>query len=214
VPVSAPGAQSATEVAPAPGTESLDQLARRLSNAFTRELSPLAHQCVARAAGDTLEARRALVATWSLTDGAAVTKMIDHGVRADSIAIVSFVPLAAAAWADGKFSKNERAAALEISEQIGLSPSDTIQPALVERLDAALDEPILRAWLAYVDVFSSRVDADVLSQVLDRIRDGALRIAEASGGFLGVGRKVSDAEAALLQRLENPKRMTITPFSS
>ena len=42
---------------------------------------------------------------------------------------------------------------------------------------------------------------------------GAVRIAETSGGFFGSG-KISDAEAALLDRLENPTRMTITPFSS
>jgi hypothetical protein len=198
---------------PVPGTESLDQLARRLSNAFTRGLSARAHECLASVEGDTLEARRALVATWWLTDGAAMTKLIDMGVRADAIALVTFVPLVAAAWADGKLTKSERAAVLDIAEQNGLSLNDTIQPALVERLDAALDEPILRAWLAYVDVFTSRLEADVFAQVLERIRDGARRIAEVSGGFLGAGNKVSDAEAALLERLENPTRMTISPFS-
>jgi hypothetical protein len=187
-------------------SEDLRALGSRLADELKSGLGEEEQALVERVRQDSLESRRAMVATWGITDGPTITRLVELGLRGDTIAALSFIPLAAAAWADGKLSPKERSAALEVAESIGLSPTDEIYPVLEARLDTAPEDDLLATWSSYVDCFATSVDDSLLQTVLEKISAGARTVAEASGAILGVGRKISKAEEGVLERLAMSQR--------
>jgi hypothetical protein len=125
--------------------------------------------------------RAALAKASGIADPAVLEALLALGIRAETVAALSVVPLVEVAWADGSLDARERGAVLEGAGQAGIAPGSTAHALLEPWLERRPDPTLLTAWI----------------QLVRDIRD------RLSGGILGLGAKVSGAEAAMLARLES-----------
>ena len=73
---------------------------------------------------------------------------------------------------------------------------------LLERwLSAPPADSLLESWKAYIAELKGTLDSDARTALRDQLIGGAREVAEAAGGFLGFGNKVSEEEAAVLDEL-------------
>lgn len=182
--------------------DTLSNLGSSLTESFYKGLDRQAILAAIRQKKETLSAREMVVAVWGITDGAVLNKLVELGLTTDTVAAISLTPLVEVAWADGKLDKKERAAVLEAARQYGLEPGDVSYLLLEGRLAEQPDPDLLETWRAYIRLMSKILDAGTLATLRGEMLGRARQVAEASGGILGLGSKVSKVELAMLDQLE------------
>ena len=148
------------------------------------------------------EAKEALAKISGIESDEMLDKLCALGIDAESWAAVSIAPMVEVAWADGKIDTAERKAVLAAAEANGLQNESSGIALLENWLDARPDKTLMEAWEALVVHLCEELnptERDALkNQVMGRARD----VANATGGFLGLGSKTSAVEEAVLVRLE------------
>lgn len=165
---------------------------------FVRENAKAVEALRAKLSADA--SREALAEASGISDASVIDGLVEAGITAETLAALSLVPLVAVAWADGKLDPGERDAIERAAESANLSADH--QALLAEWLGAAPGAGLLDAWKAYVAALREGLDADSLAALRQTIVGGARSVAESAGGFLGLGNKVSNSEAAVLADLE------------
>jgi len=143
-------------------------------------------------------ARKQLSEASGISDAAALDAISSAGIGAETLAAISLVPLVMVAWADGQLEPKERSAVLQAVAAAGL-PAGSPAYVLLERwLSARPATALLDAWRGYVAALPAPVRQSLKADILGRARG----IAEAAGGFLGLGSKISEDEKRVLGDLE------------
>lgn len=143
--------------------------------------------------------REALAKASGITKPAVLDMLIEMGVRAETVAALSIVPLVEVAWADGALDVGERRAVID---QAGVN-RDSAAGALLEAwLDRRPDPKLLTAWTHLVQGMCEHLDPDGAARLKTGLLERAGAVAAASGGLFGVGSKVSRSETAMLAKLE------------
>jgi hypothetical protein len=154
---------------------------------------------------DKSVSREALAKASGIKNEAILDKLLELGIRPETVAALALVPLAEVAWADGSLDERERRLVLERAEKSGIAPGSTDHALLESWLERRPEPKLLSAWIHMVRGLREHMTA----QQVDELRAGLIKraqaIAGASGGFLGVG-KVSGAEADMIQQLESAFR--------
>jgi hypothetical protein len=164
---------------------------------FRREDQRLIKRLAELKAADTT--REALAKASGISTPAVLDQILQLGIRAETLAALSVVPLVEVAWADGELDAKERRA---IVEHAGL-PRDSTAGALLEAwLDHRPDAKLMTAWTQTVQAIRSQLAPDAAARVKTSLLEKARAVAAASGGMLGLGSKVSRAEADMLAKLE------------
>lgn len=167
---------------------------------FRREDQKLLERMRALQATET--ARQALATTSGISDSTVLDKLMSLNIRHEDVAALSVVPLVEVAWADGTLDAKEREAVLSYARESGFS-AGTAEHALLEAWLERRPEPhLLIAWTQLIKGMSQKLDPTGLATLKAALLDRARGVARASGGLLGLGSKVSTAEAALLSKLE------------
>ena len=123
------------------------------------------------------------------------------GIGPDTTAALSLVPLVAVAWADGSIDDKERSAILSAAEEAGLG-KENVSYQLLERLLSEPPSPdLLVSWKDYTATLSATLSPEARAALKQDLLARARAVAEAAGGFLGIGRKVSAAEETVLDEL-------------
>ncbi|MBW2229457.1 MAG: hypothetical protein JRG92_10680 [Deltaproteobacteria bacterium] len=182
--------------------ESLSDLGKTLTDSFYKGLDREAILAAIRQNKKTLSAREMVAAVWGISDDAVLGKLVDLGLTSDTVAAISLTPLVAVAWADGKLDKKERAAVLEAAREYGLEPGDVSYLLLEGRLAERPDPELMDTWRNYIRMMSKILDTESLCTLRGELIARARQVAEASGGILGLGSKISKSELALLDELE------------
>ena len=155
-----------------------------------------------RAEAEAGSAKEALAKVSGIENDEVLNRLCELGIQADAWAAVSLVPLVEVAWADGKVDDSERQAVLSAAEASGINTEDPSYALLANWLDQRQDARLLEVWEAFIAGLCAAlnpVERDALrTQVMGRARE----VAEATGGFLGLGNKTSATEQAVLTRLE------------
>lgn len=136
-----------------------------------------------------LEDKRKIAANTGTQDLELAERIKALGFDGDSARVFDLLPLIHVAWADGAIQKGERAAILRVLETRGIEQGSeaftTVESLLEERpTDAFMNES-----LAVLRELCSSTDNRSKS-----ILDLCVEVASSSGGFLGLGAKVSDDE--------------------
>ena len=126
--------------------------------------------------------------------------------QATSAAALALVPLVEVAWADGNMDRRERRAVLSAASDAGLQESGTAYQLLEGWLGTRPRPTLLETWKEYVSGLVEEMTADTRFALMDQILGRARAVAEAAGGFLGMGSKVSTEEQAMLDQLEQAFR--------
>ena len=146
--------------------------------------------------------REALAKASGVSSPEILDKLLALGIKAETVAALSIVPLVEVAWADGSLDAKERQAVLDRARVSGVGPGSTAQALLEAWLERRPDPQLLDAWTHMVRGIRDQLGPDEAARLKAGLLDQARAVASASGGVLGMGSKVSSAEAAMLARLE------------
>jgi hypothetical protein len=149
------------------------------------------------------EAREALAAASGITDDVELLdRLAALGIRAETLAALTLIPLVEVAWADGKMEGRERDAILRGAESSGIEPGSPSH-ALLEIWTKDRPAPeLMDTWKGYIGALVAELSADQKWHLEEKIVGRARSVAEAAGGFLGLGSKVSAEEERMLKELE------------
>ena len=141
-------------------------------------------------------------AVLGMNDEALLGHLVELEVQPEAIAAIAIVPLAVVAWADHAVQPQEREAILQAARASGVQPQDGGIRCLNTGWPSV---PALSCWTPGNTIFgalcrqlNSQEIAGLKHDLLDRARD----VAEAAGGILGLGNKVSANERAALRDLD------------
>ncbi|MEE9559579.1 MAG: hypothetical protein V3V64_02240 [Acidiferrobacterales bacterium] len=146
--------------------------------------------------------REALSAASGVTDDTVLDELIALDISSDTLAALSLVPLVEVAWADGSIDEKERSAILAAAAHAGLERDGASYQLLQGWLAVQPESKVLAAWKDYVAALSNTLSADANAALKQDLLGRARSVAEAAGGFLGLGSKISSAEQAMLNELE------------
>lgn len=146
--------------------------------------------------------RDALSAACGVTDEKVLDHLVSLDIGVETLAALCLVPLVQVAWADGTVAAKEREAILSAAADSGLNSGDTAYELLQGWLEEAPSDELLDAWKEYVSAFSKVIDAEVFAGLRDDLLGRAQQVAEAAGGMLGMGHKVSMSEQTVLNDLQ------------
>lgn len=147
-------------------------------------------------------AREALAHASGIKNPEVLDRLIDLDVRPETVTALSLVPLVEVAWADGSLDASERGVVLERMGNAGFAPGSIQRALLEEWLTRKPDPKLLTAWAHLVQGLCGQMGREEVAALKEGLLDRARAVAGASGGFLGLGSKVSAAEADVIRRLE------------
>jgi hypothetical protein len=155
-----------------------------------------------REAAQRESAREALVRASGIENPTVIEKLIALDVRPETVTALSLVPLVEVAWADGTLDAGERAAILARVDGAQFPPDSPARTLLEAWLTRKPDGKLLDAWAQLVVGLGERMSREDAAALKASLLDRARAVAGASGGFLGLGSKISNAEAEVIRRLE------------
>jgi hypothetical protein len=150
---------------------------------------------------DAQKTREELRKASGMSDDAVLDKLVELGLRANTIAALSLVPLIAVAWADGEIQDNERTAILQGAHGKGLEQGTDGYELLQTWLKSKPSEDLFDAWEAYIKALASQLNEEQNRLLKNQIVGFAKMVATSAGGLLGFG-KVSSSEEKALGRIE------------
>ena len=178
----------------------LEERGRALENQFyekENQAKLAAMKTKLDSAGSKDELRKAS----GMSDDAVLDKLVALGLRSNTIAALSLVPLIQVAWADGKIQDNERTAILQGAHGKGLEQGSDGYELLQTWLKQKPPIELVEAWEAYIKALASQLNDEQNRLLKNQIVGFAKMVAAAAGGFLGIGR-VSASEEKVLARIE------------
>ena len=146
--------------------------------------------------------RESLMDLCGFEDDAFLEKLIANGVTSNSFAALRFIPLVLVAWSDGEVHEDEREAVLQATVDVtGIGWGTRAYRLLSSWLEFAPDERMVALWREYALALSASLDPPARKTLRARILGDAFKVAQVSGGLLGIGR-VNDSEVRALDSLE------------
>ena len=145
-----------------------------------------------RAAAESAE-RRKVAATLATDDDALVGRIRELGFDGDTARVLDLLPLVHVAWADGSVSANERRAIVSILEQREIAPGSEAALLIEALMDERPSDTFLSETLDLLRALGGAKGASVV--------DLCVMVADASGGFFGLGDKSSAEERALIEEI-------------
>ena len=122
------------------------------------------------------------------------------GYNADTVRFLFVVPLIAVAWADGSITPRERSLILELAKVDDKQEGSAAQRQLRQWLDQKPSEEFFERSLRVIKSLLAGESPDERSEAKRDLLSSSVRIAEASGGILGL-RSISNAERAAIERV-------------
>lgn len=166
---------------------------------FRQKERDLLEKLKARAAREA--ARKDLAEAVGVADEAILQTLEELGYDRDVVAVFHLFPLVAVAWADGEISDKERQRILDAARTWGIPDGSAAQQKLGEwlakRPSATYTSRALRIIRDIMQFRQVQAQADYQS----RMKALCEEVASASGGFLGIGGRVSAEERAVLERV-------------
>ena len=166
---------------------------------FRRKERELLEQIRRRAA---LQAEREeLAEATGIADEEILATLREMGYTRETVGLLHLVPLVQVAWASGSVTPRERELVLRLSEWRGVRKDSPAWEQLNTWLD---DRPSDDFFLKTLRIIRCLLDFQtVKEQVTGRtdLISFCIRIANASGGFLGVGSKISEGEQVALDQI-------------
>lgn len=149
------------------------------------------------------QCREALKSASGIEDEQVLQNLIDQGISPHSLVAVSLIPLVAVAWADREMSDGEESAILKAANDAGVDSDSAAFEVVQSWLKTRPDDDLLTAWKSYVLAIKSKLDPGAAVQLKHSVINRSTEVAKSTGGYLGLGNKISAAEQSVLDDLES-----------
>ena len=130
-------------------------------------------------------------------------ELIALGLDPAEVTAFSLVPLVVVGWADGQLDDKERTAVLVAASQVGVEADSASHQLLAGWLQDEPPSTLLTAWKSYATVLVQSLSPEACRELERDVVGRARGVAEAAGGRLGLGGKVSAREAEMLREIES-----------
>jgi len=147
------------------------------------------------------QTREELEQLTGIHDAAVLDTLISMKLDKTTFAAFGLYPLVEVAWADGQVDPKERAAFIAAAAEHGITPGSFAHTALEEFIKSTPREDARKAWYAWAAELNGKLDAAERRKVREGLLKRARAVAEASGGFLGLGNKISASEQRVLDAI-------------
>ena len=127
--------------------------------------------------------------------------LIDLEVEPETLVAFTLVPLVEVAWADGEIQPKEREAILKAAMERGVEDGSPTCTLLRNWLQTPPDPVLLETWRGYIEELMGAIGERARDHLKSSSIGRARAVAEAAGGFLGIG-SISAAEKKVLEELE------------
>lgn len=131
-----------------------------------------------------------------VSDEQLAARIRELGFEGETARVLHLFPLVAVAWADGQVGRQERAAIFRVAETHGIKPGTKAANLLASMLEK---RPAKVVQDQILEVLRDILRAKGMHP--HSVLDACVDIAEAGGGFLGIGGKVSAEERELIEQL-------------
>lgn len=149
------------------------------------------------------ETKSVLAQVSGITNEDILQKLVDLNIRPEIVASLALVPLIEMAWADGNIDEKEKAAVLDAAARSFVS-KDSPDFVLLQRwMEHKPDSKLLEAWEHYIKGLCEQLTVHQKNALKNDLLGHARQIAEATGGILGFGNKISEPEQKMLNKLES-----------
>lgn len=138
--------------------------------------------------------------TTDITELTVLTELVDCGIRAGSLNVVTLVPLVTVAWANGFIERQERLTILAAAESLGANPASPAFELLSDWLKKRPDESLLTTWTDYIGAIRFVLSEEAFHCLRDSTIAKATAVAASAGGYFGVG-AISKAEQSVIDDL-------------
>ncbi|MES2744526.1 MAG: hypothetical protein V4655_03825 [Bdellovibrionota bacterium] len=149
-----------------------------------------------------IEAIKELSLASGITNEKVLGILLDAQITPGTLQALSLVPLVRVAWADGHLDAKEQDAILKAASAQGINPSHPGYDALKSWLTEAPSDTLFNTWRNYVRELGMTMTKDAFAKVREEILDRCRKVADAAGGFLGLGNRISHSEKDELEKIE------------
>ena len=122
------------------------------------------------------------------------------GITTENILAFTMLPLVRMAWADNRVQDGEFEVVLKAAEEDGIREGSVNHRMLSRWLEERPSDKMIDAWRMYARALAEELDDGALEAVRHEVLGRAYRIAETSGGFLGIS-KITETERLVLEDL-------------
>lgn len=140
--------------------------------------------------------------TTGITDERVLDNLVALNLSGEVMAAFKLFPLVEMAWADGDVDEREARAVLTAAEQDGIRRDSAAYSMLETALKNRPRPDARKAWYAYAKELRKVLNAQEIAEFRNDLLVFARRVAEASGGLLGVAFTVSVNEKKVLEAIE------------
>ena len=141
-----------------------------------------------------------ICAATHIMDSEVLTELINCGVRANSLHLLTLIPLVHVAWSNGYLKRAERLAILQAAEEEGIKSDSPGFPVVDGWLRCRPEESLFETWRDYLTAIRRLLSAESFNKLHLTTVTRAWQVAEAAGGLFGF-LKVSRAEELAIQDL-------------
>ena len=184
--------------------EFLEVQRRKLEDAFFQERDKVLIENLKKMQA-MKETKASLARVSGITNDTVLEKLVGLGIRPETLASLSVIPLVEVAWADGAISREEEAAVLTTAEGRGIKNGSIEHDLLKEWLEHKPSAELIDAWSHYMEGLCEKLTEKEKAAMKKEMVGGAQAVAQASGGLLGIN-KISPEEKAVLAKMEKAFR--------
>ncbi len=148
------------------------------------------------------ESKEALAEASGITEDAVLQSLLDLHIDVQTMAALALIPLIEVAWADDYLDEKEKQAILAAAHASGLEKGQVAYKVLESWLTHQPKPQLLKTWEEYIRELRGQLSEEEQKSLKTSLLGRARSVAEASGGYLGLGFKVSKTETTMLKRLE------------
>jgi hypothetical protein len=150
---------------------------------------------------EKIDRRAQLIQVSGIHDEAVLDRLIELNISPETLAAMSVVPLVSVAWADGDIHAKEREVIISAAKNAGIQPQEGRYPLLEHWLNKHPGPEMVEAWKHYIEGLCKQLSPQEIEELKHDLLDLARKVAQAAGGFLGLGNKISSAEQKTLDDL-------------
>ena len=179
--------------------DALEKFARAIEAAFYKE-DVVSFR--AALAAEEAEAAGALGRATGIDDVDLLARLAELGIRPETLAALTLIPLIETAWADGVMDAKERAAVLHGAASSGIAP-ESASHRLLEIWTIERPAPELYAiWREFIGAIARILQPREREALRAKIIGRARAVAKAAGGFLDATPSVSVEERTAIFALD------------